>query len=556
MHQFHDALVSFAERREIIMKLLIPSAKIVPEELQTIGKLPAIIYPVNGSTVFDYIYRQYWDKCRIEVLCYENADKVHKKLDKYSNIKIIDIPRLDDLAHTIYYGIDGQYPLIINFGDTIVMDNIIDNGSDSFFYAQDYMSDKWTFFEMKDGLINEVFDKKPEHSVDEKKKLFVGVFYLSDSLEFKECLQYVFDHRDETVSAFYQALVMYSERYPLKEVETSNWFDIGHADKYYNTKLEVKAREFNHINIDRNRGILTKYSDDKDKFIGEIKWYLKLPADIEYLRPRIFDYSLDYNKPYVSMEYYAYHTVHELFLNSDLNIKQWKNIFKRIQFICRDMKKYKVEDENIMPALEEMYYTKTIQRFDKLRKDDRFTSFFKETICVNGQIYKSLDNITYILEKIIPDMLYDIKEFNIIHGDLCFANMMIDNNFSFIKVIDPRGKFGVFDIYGDSRYELAKLFHSVDGKYDYIIKDLFKLEYGNGEINFTILDKDRDFDLYQIFLEVFKDEIGDDLKKIELIEALLFLSMIPLHGESFEHQLVMLGTGLEILNRVVDVTER
>lgn len=29
--------------------------------------------------------------------------------------------------------------------------------------------------------------------------------------------------------------------------------------------------------------------------------------------------------------------------------------------------------------------------------------------------------------------------------------------------------------------------------------------------------------------------------------------MIPLHGESIRHQMVMLGTGLEILNRVIDI---
>ena len=38
-----------------------------------------------------------------------------------------------------------------------------------------------------------------------------------------------------------------------------------------------------------------------------------------------------------------------------------------------------------------------------------------------------------------------------------------------------------------------------------------------------------------------------------MIEALLFLSMIPLHSESIKHQMVMLGTGLEILNRVVNI---
>ena len=82
----------------------------------------------------------------------------------------------------------------------------------------------------------------------------------------------------------------YSKMHPMRSILTNNWFDIGHEDKYYNSKLEVRAREFNHITIDKNLGILKKTSDDKDKFIGEIKWYLKLPADVEYVRPRIFDY--------------------------------------------------------------------------------------------------------------------------------------------------------------------------------------------------------------------------------------------------------------------------
>lgn len=88
-----------------------------------------------------------------------------------------------------------------------------------------------------------------------------------------------------------------------------------------------------------------------------------------------------------------------------------------------------------------------------------------------------MDQIEALLSVSVPRELFDITQFNIIHGDLCFANIMVDNTFSFIKVIDPRGKFGDFDIYGDYRYELAKLFHSVDGKYDFIIKDLFTIKY-------------------------------------------------------------------------------
>ena len=152
-------------------------------------------------------------------------------------------------------------------------------------------------------------------------------------------------------------------------------------------------------------------------------------------------------------------------------------------------------------------------------------------------------------------MLYDVNSFNIIHGDLCFSNIMVDSNYTFIKLIDPRGKFGSYDISGDFRYEMAKLFHSIDGKYDFIIKKLFTVDYdmGNAVINYFFSENRRDYDLYKIFLEVFNCEIGADIKKIELIESLLFLSMIPLHGEDFEQQVIMLGRGIEILDRVVDI---
>ena len=132
---------------------------------------------------------------------------------------------------------------------------------------------------------------------------------------------------------------------------------------------------------------------------------------------------------------------------------------------------------------------------------------------------------------------------------------MVDNNYTFIKLIDPRGSFGKYDIYGDPRYELAKLFHSVDGKYDFIINDQFRLNYDSDKaiIKYKINDGLIKYDLYQAFIAVFSDVIGKDIKKIHFIEALLFLSMIPLHGESESQQMVMLATGLDILNRVVNI---
>ena len=537
-------------------KILIPAAKVVPEELQRIGKLPAIIYPINKKIVFDFLYEQYQEiASSFDVICYEKAENVHQIMENYKDEKIVvkDLEILGDLGNTIYFGLENESTVIINFSDTIVFDNIYEETADCYFYAEDFVSERWTFFEEVDGVITQIYDKNMLSSAS-KGKLFVGVFQICDSICFKRCLEKAFLLKLNNISTFFYALMEYSKIHPMKAIKTDNWFDIGHLDKYYDSLLAVKAREFNQIKIDKNRAILRKTSEEKDKFIGEILWYLKLPTDIEYVRPRIFSYSIEYANPYVEMEYYSYHTLHELFLYGELSQNQWRSILQCIHLMCKDFGRYQVYGDRIKEALEEVYLNKTIYRIEKLKEQDDFKNFINRKIKINGIMYKSLDEIMRVLRDIIPKTLYDVDVFQIIHGDLCFSNILIDNTFSFIKVVDPRGKFGGYDIYGDFRYELAKLFHSVDGKYDYIIKDLFEISIDteNTEINYVIREHNWGFDVYELLINEFKDDINN-IKEIELIEALLFLSMIPLHCESKKHQFAMLATGIQILNRVVDI---
>lgn len=536
-----------------MIEVIIPSAKIVPEELRNLGNLPAVIYPVNQRIVFDYLYEQYSD-AKFKVIAFENEDKIRKRLASYKRTEVITLCHIADLAYSIKAGLSNEdIPTVINFGDTILFNDITEAQTDCYYYAEDDLSKVWTFFEEEDGIITSIIDK--QNVSGGKGKLFCGVFKILHPTYLSQCIDDAERIKDKECSCFYYALQLYSHKYPLKPIFTSDWLDIGHADKYYESQIEVKAREFNQIQIDKDRGLLTKSSKYVDKFLGEIRWYLKLPKDIEYVRPRIFDYSTEYENPFVTMEYYAYHTLHELYIFGELSKKQWRDIFRRIHFVYSDFQRYCVEDSKIVASLEEMYLSKTIQRFETIKRDMHFMHFYDFPITVNGLVYESLNSIISRLKDKIPQFLYNIERFHIIHGDLCFSNIMIDNNLNFIKVVDPRGRFGAFDIYGDSRYELAKILHSLDGKYDYIIKDMFSVTYNieNAEINYTIHDRNRGYDLCKMFLDEFDKEIGSELSNIYFIEALLFMSMIPLHAESIDHQMVMLGTGLEILNRVIDI---
>ena len=138
--------------------------------------------------------------------------------------------------------------------------------------------------------------------------------------------------------------------------------------------------------------------------------------------------------------------------------------------------------------------------------------------------------------------------FTIIHGDLCFTNILVEDNYNFMRIIDPRGKFGTFDIYGDSRYELAKILHSLEGHYDYIIEDMFDVEVQDTHISYHLQLGEQT--ALQAFQQVFEKQLTD-IQAIRLIEATLFLSMIPLHNDYLSRQYAMLATGITLFDEVV-----
>jgi len=544
--------------------VIFPSAKIVTKDLQGVGKLPAIVYPIDQRRMIDLFLDFYMgEDSRIdafEIVTFEAHEQVEKRIKKKNN-KRINIHRLDclkDLGYSILYGMN-QYDLksddrlIINFADVIVSEPIGQQILDRCYYAKEDISSKWTYFNSSNGKINDYYDKPENTEAIDTNNILIGVFHIAHPLDLRNLLKMAIAEKGkiENRESLWVALKKYSQMHPFEMKCVDEWFDIGHIDKYYDMQMAIKSRTFNHIMIDRSRGILTKTSDDKEKFIGEIQWYLKLPTDIEYVRPRIFSYSMDYERPFVSMEYYSYHTLHELFLYGELTNEQWCNIFRRIRFILNDFSRYTVKSGDIKKAVEDIYLHKTLDRISSMKQNNNFIDF-DTPIMINGTQYYSLTMISGLLPEVIKKNLYDIDCFTVIHGDLCFSNILIDPNYSFIKVIDPRGKFGKFDIYGDQRYEYAKLMHSIDGKYDYIIKDMFTLEYRGNNIKYEILFG-HEIDILKCFFEIFQEEMDKEYGQIKLIEALLFFSMVPLHQESREQQIVMLATAIKLLNEVIDI---
>lgn len=544
--------------------LLIPSALLVPSDMRNkFGELPTALFPLGNKTMIERLYDKYKD---IVDVIYIVVKRKQLLINDYINskklpIRIIELDVLRDLGYTIQYGMEfilGQEPLIdyiyVNFADFLLDEHVPINNHNFFYYASGMSTDEWTYFKDNNGIITDILDKCPlseNHQISNFSGIFVGLFGFTNPHYFLELLkQYSNVHSD--MDTFYQAIFTYSQEYPFTILHSQNWFDVGHSDNYSKATTSVAARSFNSIEIDEQRGILKKRSENKEKLVNEIRWYLRIPNKLQYLLPRVYDYSLDLTDPYVSMEYYGYHTLHESLVFGDLPLVKWQAIFQKLLFAINDMGKFTVTGERIQfeAALRDIYLQKTFDRLDMMRNEPDFHSFFENTITINGTEYRSLNEYIKMLPQLIEKLVVDtfIGQFNIIHGDLCFANILIEDTYDFIRVIDPRGKFGTFDIYGDARYELAKLMHTLEGKYDFIIEDMFDIDVIGNTIEYHV-HKQID-NITNVFLDVFRESI-DNIQAVRLIEATLFLSMIPLHSDYKQRQFAMLATGVMLLEQVI-----
>ena len=140
----------------------------------------------------------------------------------------------------------------------------------------------------------------------------------------------------------------------------------------------------------------------------------------------------------------------------------------------------------------------------------------------------------------------------ILHGDLCFSNILYDTRADRIKIIDPRGLnyLEELSLVGDLRYDLAKLSHSVLGLYDFIIGDAFEVDNGHGlDFQFNIHADDNIRQIQKTFEAL--PLVGDlTARDVAPITIMLFLSMLPLHRDTPRRQRAMLANALRLFSEM------
>jgi NDP-sugar pyrophosphorylase family protein len=331
----------------------------------------------------------------------------------------------------------------------------------------------------------------------------------------------------------------------------SDWIDAGHELNYYRSKLLlISSRSFNAVSVNES-GVLVKSSSNFKKLTDEANFISAIPAALAIYFPRIIDgyaYDSEKKRGSYSMEFYGYPSMAELQLYWDLKDEVWDRVFADLQKVLTQFKKepYSIGEK----AFNDFYTGKIALRvndfWNSLPAD--FKYLVEQDLMINGVLCKSYNHIKESLFKRISS-LYAEEDFCVAHGDFCFNNILYDVSHRLIKVIDPRGSFGdnCKGLYGDVKYDLAKMLHSAVGGYDYLVNNLYKLDLHGEVINYRILFKSNHHIINERSRQVITD-LGYSFKDIMLIVGTLFISMTPLHSDSSSRQKVMFIHGLKIIN--------
>lgn len=229
---------------------------------------------------------------------------------------------------------------------------------------------------------------------------------------------------------------------------------------------QVKCRPFNKITVQGDH-LVKEPIDDQGKKLArrETAWYEKARLlNIPEL-PKIFG-----TEP-LNMEFIKGRNIYDC----DFDYETKKNILRSLISALKSLhESEKVATDTF--SIEEAYFNKTMDRLAKIQ--DLVPYARNKEILINGRKCRNIYYYKNELRKKIEKLKKNCPSFAFIHGDCTFSNLMVRKNDNPV-LIDPRGYFGYSELYGDVRYDWAKLYYSIIGNYDQFNLKRFRLIIGD-----------------------------------------------------------------------------
>jgi len=318
--------------------------------------------------------------------------------------------------------------------------------------------------------------------------------------------------KGEIVSAFSN-----NKAYPNFKVKHLKWLDTGNLDdlnktkEYFNDNPLSLYKVTNEITYQLDN-YFYKFNPSKENTLNKAKRAKKLNG----LIPPKFQNSDNF----ISYEWEPGKTLYE-----------WDSLKLYTEFLDKLSLNIKTSDirQGDQLIFDNFYTQKTNLRKEKFI--DRFgEKYFTQEFVINNIKRPSFKEI---LSKVNLESLYDNPIYSLFHGDLQFDNVVYNEELNKFTYIDWRESFGGETDGGDIYYDLAKMYGGILIPYNLAKKENFvSLSEGSSFINYSY---SKNNNLIK-FINIYKNWVikeGFDWDKIQLITALIFLNMSPLHDEKF-----------------------
>ena len=303
------------------------------------------------------------------------------------------------------------------------------------------------------------------------------------------------------------------KNFRFREINLAGTREFGTLEEYEKIGQE-KCRPFNRITIEGDK--LSKEPLDaqgRKLAVRECAWYEK--ARELHIRelPRIYT-----TRP-LKMEYIPGKNIYEC----QLGYKEKRQILERlVKALCRLHRSSQIPGDSF--SMKEAYFNKTMERLGQV---EDLVPFGRERhISINGKSCRNVFFYKRELEKKLEG--FACGAFRFIHGDCTFSNLMLREDGSPV-LMDPRGYFGFTELYGDVRYDWAKLYYSIIGNYDrFNLKD-FRLDIGEKGVSLEIASNHWE-DMEEDFFEL----TGADAYEVKLLHAVIWLSLTTYAWQDYD----------------------
>lgn len=541
------------------MILITSAAYLQGEFVSEVGLLPPSFLPIGNQRLYEY---------QVEFLkgCYQADESFYLSvpasyiMDNYDilrlaqlGVEVLKVPDGLSLGDSILYCWNAtakhHTDLTLLHGDTLFLE--------SCFYGKNALSvhtNRGFYKRASLGQETDALELVHDDWSNDCEQVLSGFFRFSEPLYFMKSLI-------EAKSDFIKAIVAYHQAYPIDLISKGEWLDFGHINSFYNSRTRMTTqRAFNDLNMSK-RSVYKSSKNKSKKICAEGNWFATLPLPLKLYTPALIGLDagdVDYQNAHYELEYLYLLPLSDLFVFSRLANGCWQTIFTSITQMLNDFSLYKPKSigTETLKQVDSLYLPKTLERLEEYSKQQAIdlsqTKFtLKNNLCV------SLNDIAIQSSMFIKPAT--VEDISISHGDLCFSNILFDSRVEAVKCIDPRGitAAGELSLYGDRRYDLAKLYHSVVGLYDFIIAGRFDLNVDAD--NQHSLDISNNQGLHKEVIDSFRALVLDQLryseKEILAITVHLFLSMLPLHNDRPDRQQAFIANAVRLFEKLKEMKE-